>query len=173
MERIAYARLYATIAGALLVLLGFAGLLVNFEFNTPELTDDLLGLYTVNGWANVFHVAAGLIGLFLARPLPRLFALLAGVAFTALGLWGLLATNGTLLLEGLPATRWVNLLNLLIGLAGLTAFAASRWDRITPWAGGLGGRLEARSEARRQKRRRRNLRRRKAAGDRRKAAAGK
>lgn len=163
MERTAYARLFATVTGALLVLLGFVGLLVNSEFKTPELTDDLLGFYTVNGWANVFHIGAGLLGLFLARPLPRLYALLAGIVFTGFGIWGLVAANGTFLFDGLPATRWVNLLNLLIGLSGLAAYAASRWDRIAAWTGGLEGRIEARSEARRQKRRRRKVRKRKAA----------
>ncbi len=163
MERTVYARLYATVAGTFLVLLGFAGLLVNSEFKVPTLTSDLLGFYTVNGWANVFHVGAGLLGLFLARPLPRLFAVIAGIVFTALGLWGLFAANGTLLLDGLPATRWVNLLNLLIGFAGLGAYAASRWDRITEWSGGLGARLESRAEARRQRRRRRQVRKRRAA----------
>ncbi len=166
MERTAYARLYATVAGSFLVLIGFAGLLVNSEFKVPALTSDLLGFYTVNGWANVFHVAAGLLGLFLARPLPRLFAILAGVVFTVLGLWGLLASNGTLLLDGLPATRWVNLLNLLIGFAGLGAYAASRWDRITEWSGGLGSRLESRAESRRQRKRRRQVRKRRAATER-------
>lgn len=167
MERTAYARLFATVTGALLVLLGFIGLLVNSEFQTPELTDDLLGFYTVNGWANLFHIAAGLLGLFLARPLPRLYALLAGIVFTGLGVWGLVAANGTLLFDGLPATRWVNLLNLLIGLSGIAAYAASRWDRITAWTGGLGSRIEARSEARRQKRRRRKVRKRRNAASRR------
>lgn len=163
MERITYARLYATVTGTLLVLLGFAGLLVNFEFHVPELTDDLFGFYTVNGWANVFHIAAGLTGLFLARLLPRLYAILAGVVFTALGVWGFAAANGTFLLDGLPATRWVNLLNLLIGLGGLSAYAASRWDRITVWATSLGTRMEGRSEARRQRQRRRKIRKRQSA----------
>lgn len=160
MERTAYARLYATVAGALLALIGFAGLLANSEFRAPELTTDLLGFYTVNGWANLFHIAAGLLGLFLARPLPRLYALVAGVGFTALAIWGFLAADGTLLFDNLPAFRWVNLLNLILGLTGLAAFVASRWDRITAWSGGLGARLEARTERRRQKRRRRKVRKR-------------
>lgn len=163
MERTAYARLYATVTGALLVLLGFVGLLTNTEFSAHELTSDLLGFYEVNGWSSVFHVAAGLTGLFLARPLPRLYALLAGLVFTGLGIWGFLAANGTWLLGGLPATRGVNVINLLIGLLGLVAYAASRWDRITAWVGGLEARFEARAEARRQKRRRRKVRKRRAA----------
>lgn len=163
MERTAYARLYATVSGAALVLLGFLGLLTNTEFRAPELTSDLLGFYTVNGWSSVFHVAAGLLGLFLARPLPRLFAILAGLVFTTLAIWGFVAANGTLLLGDLPAFRWVNLINLLIGLTGLAAYVASRWDRIKARAGGLGGRIAAWAEARRQKRRRKQIRRRRAA----------
>ncbi len=165
MERTAYARLYATSVGAFLVLLGFAGLLANTEFKAHELATDLLGFYTVNGWASAFHVAAGLVGLFLARPLPRLFTLLAGFLFTGLGIWGILATNGTWLLDALPATRWVNLVNLLIGLAGLSAYVASRWDRIATWARGLESRLESRAEKRRQKRRRRKVRKRRRVAD--------
>lgn len=160
MERTAYARLYATTTGALLVLLGFVGLLVNSEFRAPELTSDLLGFYAVNGWANVLHVGIGLLGLLLARPLPRLYALLAGVFLTGLAVWGFVAADGTLLFGGLPALRWVNALNLLLGLAGLIAYAASRWDRITARAGGLGSWIGARAEARRQKRRRRKLKKR-------------
>ena len=163
MERTAYARLYATVTGAFLVLLGFVGLLENTEFQARELTSELFGFYAINGWTGVFHVAAGLLGLLLARPLRRLYALLAGIVFTCLGVWGILAANGTWLLGGLPANRWVNLINLLIGLLGIVAFAASRWDRITAWAGGLGGRFEQITENRRQKRRRRKLRKRRTA----------
>jgi len=162
MERSAYARLYATVTGSFFVLLGFAGLLVNSEFRAPELTSDLLGFYPVNGWASALHVVVGVLGLILARPLPRLYAILAGLVFTALGIWGLFAANGTMLLGGLPALRPVNLVNLLFGLAGLAAWAASRWDRITAWAGGLGARMEDRAEARRQRRRRRRIRKRRA-----------
>ena len=165
MERTGYARLYATVTGTVLVLAGFIGLLVNSEFDTPELTGDLL-FYPVNGWSNLLHVGAGLLGLLLARPLPRLFSLVAGIAFTGLGVWGLVATDGTLLFDVLPATRSVNLINLAIGLTGLAAFTASRWDRISAWGGGLGGRLEARREANRQRRRRRQVRKRRAAAGR-------
>ena len=59
MERTAYARLYATVAGTVLVLLGFAGLLLNTEFKVPELTDDLLGFYTIaEGVETTAHVDA-------------------------------------------------------------------------------------------------------------------
>ncbi|MCB0831428.1 MAG: DUF4383 domain-containing protein [Solirubrobacterales bacterium] len=163
MERTAYARLYATLTGAFLVLLGFLNLLENTEFSARELTTEMFGFYAINGWSGLFHVGAGLLGLLLARPLPRLYAILAGIVFTGLGIWGILAANGTWLLGGLPANRWVNLVNLLIGLFGLAAYAASRWDRITAWTGGLGDRFEKLAENRRQRRRRRKIRKRRAA----------
>ncbi|MDQ2622108.1 MAG: DUF4383 domain-containing protein [Actinomycetota bacterium] len=155
MERIAHPRLYSTLVGLLLVLAGLFGFLVSSEFRHPELTSDLLGFYPVNGWVNSFHLVAGLVGLALARPLPRLFALLAGVGFTALGVWGVLAPNGELLFGSLPATRTVNLINLGIGLLGLAALLASRWDRIAAafatWFGRLGRRRERTARRRREK----------------------
>lgn len=154
-ERIAYVRLFSTVTGLLLVVIGLAGFLTPAAFRNPEITSDLLGFYPVNGWANTLHLAFGLAGLGLARPLPRLFALAAGIVFLALGVWGILAPDGQLLLGVLPATRAVNVLNLLIGGFGLAAFAASRLDRIRATGAAWAGRLERRRERRRQKRRRR------------------
>lgn len=163
-ERIAYARLFSTVAGLFLVVIGLAGFVTPAGFRNPEITSDLLGLYPVNGWANGFHVLAGLVGLGLARPLPRLFALLAGVVFLTLGVAGILAPNGVLLLDGLPATRSVNLVNLAIGALGLSAYAASRWDRLRKGIANLVLRLERRLDRRRQKRRRRRAARRRRPG---------
>lgn len=164
MERIAYPRLFSTIAGLLLVALGLAGFTTAAGFRNPEITSSLLGFYPVNGWANTLHLVAGLVGLGLARPLPRLFALLAGLLFFGLGVWGILAPDGQLLFGGLPATRSVNVINLVIGMLGLAAFAASRWDRIrvagAAWTERLSRNVERR---RRQRQRRRALKRRQAA----------
>ncbi len=130
MERIGYTRLYATMTGAALVLLGLAGLLENAEFHYPRLSSELLGVYTVNGWANVFHVVIGLIALLMARSLSRIYAIVAAILFLGLGIWGILATDGTLLLSKLPAARNVNLLNLLLGGAALACLIAVDWNRI-------------------------------------------
>lgn len=130
MERIGYTRLYATVSGAALVLLGLAGLLESSQFDFPELTSDLLGFYTVNGWANVFHVAIGLLALLMARTLSRLYTLIAAVVFLGLGLWGIFAADGTLLFSKLPAMRTVNLLNLLLGFSALACLTAGYWNRI-------------------------------------------
>ncbi|MGK2932041.1 MAG: DUF4383 domain-containing protein [Solirubrobacterales bacterium] len=157
MERIGYTRLYATSAGAVLVLLGLFGLLKNAEFDVPELYSELLGFYAVNGWANLLHIAVGLLGLLMARHLSRAFALIAAILFIGLGLWGILAPNSELLLSKLPALRWVNLINLLLGFGALACLVASYWDRIKS---SVGRRIEhrrtrhTRSEQRRRAERR-------------------
>ncbi|MBK5109813.1 MAG: DUF4383 domain-containing protein [Thermoleophilia bacterium] len=130
MERIGYTRVYATVTGTVLVLLGLFGILSNSEFEHPELTSELFGFFTVNGTANGFHIAAGLLALVLARPAPRLYALLAAIGFLGLGIWGVQADNGELLFGQLPAERTVNLFNLLLGAGALLALTASYWDLI-------------------------------------------
>jgi hypothetical protein len=162
--RVGYTRLYASLSGALLVLLGLAGLIENSEFEEPELWSELLGIYAVNGWASLLHIGLGLIALLLAQNLSRLWALVGGTAFLVLGAWGVLAADGTLLFGVLPATRAVNLLNLLLGGLGLLALAASRWDRIGEFASGRRHQIRQRRTAR-KRRRERKLRRRRLGRD--------
>lgn len=152
-ERIGYTRLYATSAGVVLVLLGLFGMLESAEFDVPELYSKLLGFYAVNGWANLLHIAIGLLGLLLARHWSRLFALIAAVVFIGLGLWGILAPNSELLFSKLPAERTVNLFNLILGIGALSCFVASYWDRITA---SVTARLQRRRtrQTRRERRRR-------------------
>jgi hypothetical protein len=147
-----YTRLYASLSGGLLVLLGLAGMLENAEFSTPELWSKLLGFYAVNGWANAVHLGLGLIALLLAPALSRLWALLASVIFLGLGIWGVLAPNSELLFGVLPAERAVNLLNLVLGGLALLALIASRWDRITDITGIWERRLRERRIARKRRR---------------------
>lgn len=158
MERIGYTRLYATVSGAALVLLGLAGLLENAQFDFPELTSDLLGFYTVNGWANVFHVAIGLVALLMAARLSRLYALIATIVFLGLGIWGVTATDGELLFSKLPAMRAVNGLNLLLGAAALACLVAGYWDRLRER---VAARVRKRRTGTSRRERRRRLRRQK------------
>ncbi|HTU13591.1 MAG TPA: DUF4383 domain-containing protein [Solirubrobacterales bacterium] len=154
MERIGYSRLYATVSGAVLVVLGLAGLLENSQFDFPELTSDLLGFYTVNGWANVFHVAIGLLALLMARTWSRLYTLLAAVIFLGLGFWGLFAADGTLLLSKLPAMRSVNLLNLILGFSALACLLAVHRNRIRAIVSDRVRRRRTRTSRRERRRRR-------------------
>lgn len=161
MERIGYTRVYATVTGVLLVLLGLFGMLENAEFDQSRLSSELFGFFAVNGWSNTFHIVAGLIALVLARPAPRLYALLAAVVFIGLGAWGILAENGRLLLGELPAERTVNLFNLLLGAGAVAALLAAYWDRIAN-AGQTFEQAAKDRRIRRKKRKRVKLKRRRA-----------
>lgn len=119
-----YTRIYATASGLLLVAAGLLGFTVGSEFEDPELTGSLLGLYAVNGWANSLHVLAGIIALALAARASRIWAFAGAALFTTLGLWGILAPDGTLLAGVLPAPRTVNVVNLLLGLTGIAVLMA-------------------------------------------------
>jgi hypothetical protein len=164
--RIGYTRLYATVSGTLLVLAGLAGMLENAEFTESELWSELLGFYAVNGWANAVHIVLGLLALLLAPALSRLWALIAAIGFLAIGIWGVTAPNGELLFGVLPATRAVNLLNLLLGATALVALLASRWDRISAAAATWTRRMSDRRADRRRRRKIRERRRRAGSGPR-------
>lgn len=126
MDRTSFTRFYASFTGLLLCLLGLAGFAVGPEFAEPDLTSDLIGSYRVNGWSDSLHLVTGLAALGLARSRPAAWALIGGLLYTGLGLWGVLAPDGELLAGLLPAPRAVNATNLAIGLSGLAALVASR-----------------------------------------------
>lgn len=156
MERIGYTRLYATASGVVLVLLGLFGFLVSAEFEVPELSARMLGLYTVNGWANAFHIVIGLVALVMSRRFSRPYALLAAILFLGLGFWGVFAADGQQLFSKLPAQRSVNLLNLLFGFGALACLVAGTWETIRAW---FAARLEKRRVRTSRRERRRRIRR--------------
>jgi hypothetical protein len=66
MEEASPARLFAALAGAALVIFGVVGFFYDSSFAAPDDIGDALGLLAVNGWANVFHILTGALGLLLA-----------------------------------------------------------------------------------------------------------
>lgn len=151
MDRTSFTRLHASVAGLVLSLLGLIGFAVGSEFAEPSLTEDLLGFYPVNGWADTLHLATGLAALLLARARPGIWALVGGLLYTGLGIWGILAPDGQLLAGLVPASRSVNLLNLVVGLTGLLALAAARLPEAKA------SRVGRRRRVRRARRRRRRV----------------
>src|SRR5215218_9085581 len=103
MEPASPARLYATVAGALLVLIGILGFFYSASFGSPGSVEPALGTLRVNGWLNLLHVAVGALGLLVAGADSRRFALTAGAFFTGLAIWGLVITAGEAILGFLPA----------------------------------------------------------------------
>jgi Domain of unknown function (DUF4383) len=91
MEEASPARLFAALAGAALVAYGIAGFFFDASFERPDDVREALGLLAVNGWANVFHVLTGAVGLVFAGFASRRYAVgLVGV-YGAVAVFGSLA----------------------------------------------------------------------------------
>ena len=106
MEAASPARLYASAAGALLVVLGILGFFYDASFGEVDRYEEALGAVEVNGWLNLFYVATGALGLLVAGASSRGYSLAIGLLYTVVAIagWG---------------TGW---LHLLIGLLGLAAW---------------------------------------------------
>lgn len=90
MEQPSPARLFAALVGAALVAFGMVGFFFDASFADPGDLGDALGLLAVNGWANVFHIVAGAIGLLLAGFAPRRYALYLSAFYVAVAVSGVI-----------------------------------------------------------------------------------
>jgi uncharacterized membrane protein len=88
MEQPSPARLYATLLGAALVIFGIVGFFYDSSFAAPGDVRDALGLLAVDGWANVFHILTGAIGLLLAGFASRRYALWLSALYVAVAVLG-------------------------------------------------------------------------------------
>ena len=127
------ARLYATAAGTLLVVLGVVGFFYGSSFGSPGTLDHTLDALRTNGWGNLLWAAVGAFGLLTAGSFSRAYALAAGLLLTVLGVWGLALDPGAAILGFLPAAGADEALNLTLGILGLLAAAATtRRARLEP-----------------------------------------
>jgi hypothetical protein len=119
------ARLYATVVGAVLTILGIVGFFYSSSFGSPGTVDDMFGIFSVNGWGNVVHLATGLLGLAAAGYAARTYALAVGLFYLVIAVWGFIIGSGDAILSIVPVNGGDNVLHLVIGLFGLGAGAAS------------------------------------------------
>ena len=118
----------ALLLGLLLVLAGVVGFFYNGTFTSNErIHDDMLGIFSVNGWGNTLNVALGSWGLAVASSWSgsRAYGYGAGSILIALGVWGFILGEGQSILSIIPVNTEDNVLHLLIGLAGLGAGLAT------------------------------------------------
>lgn len=117
------AQVYSLVFGATLLLAGIVGFFYSAAFGTPGETDAILGIFEVNGWHNVVHIASGVVGLALAGSAAgaRSFALGFGVVYLAVTIWGFAVGDGGEILGFLPVNTEDNFLHLAISLAGIAA----------------------------------------------------
>ena len=133
MEGASPARLYATLVGGVLVIAGIIGFFYSSSFNTsPADVDDVLGILSVNGWHNLFHIATGALGLAAAGYAARQYALGLGLLYLVLAIWGFIIGSGDFLLGFIPVNTEDNFLHLILGLTGLAAGAATPAPQAAP-----------------------------------------
>lgn len=129
MEPASPARLYASVAGALLVVTGVLGFFYSASFGSPGNVDDLFGAFPVNGWLNLLHIATGALGLLVAGAASRQYSLAMGVLYTALAIWGWSLGGSDAILGFLPAASGDEALHLALGLLGLAAAAGTAREK--------------------------------------------
>src|SRR3954470_14279354 len=110
MEPASPARLYAAVAGALLLVLGIVGFFYDASFAALDDLQPALGAIEGNAWLNLLYVLTGAIGILVAGVASRRYSLVVGLLYTLLGIFG-------------PGTEW---LHLAIGVLGLPAAPATR-----------------------------------------------
>lgn len=126
------ARLYATVLGAALLLLGIVGFSYSASFGSPGEVDAALGALRCNGWLNLLHVATGALGLLLAGAAVRTYALSLGCLYTALAIWGFSLAGDASIAGLLPAGTGNDSLHLALGLLGLLAAAGTPRTSAAP-----------------------------------------
>ena len=119
------AQVFALVIGATLTIGGIVGFFYSASFGTGDGTEReaLLGVFDVNGWHNLVHIASGAIGLLVAGSYggSRVYALGFGAIYLAVALLGFLAGDGEEVFNIIPVNTEDNFLHLLIGLAGVGA----------------------------------------------------
>jgi len=90
MEAPSPARLYATAAGALLVVLGIVGFFYDASFASLDSYEEAFAGLQVNGWLNLFFIATGSLGVLVAGVSSRTYSLAVGLLCTLLAIvgWG-------------------------------------------------------------------------------------
>ena len=130
------ARLYCTLVGAALVIVGIIGFFYSSGFDTGTAgvakdTDEVFGILAINGWHNIVHILLGVLALFAAgTPYgARTYCLAVGLVYVVLALWGFIDDDGVIV-GLLPLNDEDNVLHLVLGLTGLAAGAATPKTRV-------------------------------------------
>jgi hypothetical protein len=124
------AQLFAYLVGAVLVLVGVLGFVVDSAFDTGNGIDGdkLLGIFEVNGIHNLVHIASGLLLLAVApkRATARWGVIAFGLVYALVTLIGLI--DGEDVLGLIPVNPADNVLHIALTAAALLAGFASSDD---------------------------------------------
>jgi hypothetical protein len=140
MERSSPAGIYAGLVGATLVIAGIVGFFYSSSFGSPGNVDAVFGILDVNGWHNIVHILTGVLGLLAFGAgvyAARQYALVVGVVYIVVALWGFIVGSGDQILSIIPVNTEDNVLHLLIGITGLLAGLATAEARTQRTSGAV------------------------------------
>jgi hypothetical protein len=127
-ERYTPASLYAVLIGGVLLVAGIIGFFYSASFGSPGNVDAVLGILDVNAWHNLIHVASGAAGLLAFASGPRAsrtYALVFGVVYIVVAIWGFIIGSHESILGFIPVNTEDNILHVILGVLGVGAYAAS------------------------------------------------
>jgi Domain of unknown function (DUF4383) len=122
------ARLYATLVGGTLVVVGIIGFFYSASFGDPGTVDSVFGIFAVNAWHNIVHILTGAIGLLVAGYAAREYALGLGAVYLLITVWGFIIGDNESILGFIPVNTEDNFLHLLLGALGIGAGLATPAD---------------------------------------------
>jgi hypothetical protein len=121
------AQWYCLVFGAVLLLVGILGFIVDATFDTGGALDgDSLVGFEVNGWHNVVHIASGVFLLAMSprRASARAGAIGFGVVYGIVAIIGLVDGNDVLTL--IPVNPADNVLHIVISAVGIVSGIVSK-----------------------------------------------
>jgi len=126
MEGASPARLYATLIGGVLVIVGIIGFFINASFDVGDSVQaENLASVSINGWENVIHIVTGGIGLALAGTRAREYALGLGAIYVLLAILGFIdfgsGDSADTILQLIPVNNEANIVHLALGVLGIGA----------------------------------------------------
>lgn len=83
-------RLYATVLATGLLVFGIVGFFFDASFDRPDDLGEALGLLSVNGWTNCFHILTGALGLLVIGFAPRRYALWTSALYIVVAIAGVI-----------------------------------------------------------------------------------
>lgn len=122
------AQVWALTLGAVLVLVGLVGFVVEPSFAVGDSARrGTLILFDINGWHNVVHLLSGIVGLAMAGTAAkaRLFSIGYGIVYVLVTILGFAVGDGGLLLSIIPINTADNVLHLAVAVTGIGVGLAS------------------------------------------------
>jgi Domain of unknown function (DUF4383) len=137
MEGKTLAQTYALVMGAVLVLVGIVGFVVEPSLATGDSAErGTLILFDINGWHNIVHILSGVAGLACAGSAvrARLYCIGYGAVYVLVTILGFAVGDGGLLFDLIPINTADNFLHLAIAVTGIGVGLASPKATTTPAA---------------------------------------